>query len=68
MEGTMMLLLFSAFLVVVLYKMDCNEKKVKNDDQDIYETGFRDGMKWSEESFNNRKLNGKSKGIVRRIK
>lgn len=69
MEGAAMLLLFSAFLVVVLYKMDANEKQSKRDDQDAYEIGFRDGMKWSDESrekYQNRE--SKIKSIMRRIK
>ena len=69
MEGAMMLLLFSAFLVVILYKMDANEKQSKRDDRDAYEIGFRDGMKWSEESLNNVRIKGdKLKSIVKRIK
>ena len=51
MEGAMMLLLFSAFLVIVIYRMDQNEKQSKKDDKSIYEAGFRDGMMWSPESF-----------------
>lgn len=51
MEGAMMLLLFSAFLVVVLYKMDANEKKSTTDEKSAYEAGFREGMMWGEESL-----------------
>lgn len=50
MEGAMMLLLFSAFLVVIIYKMDVNEKKAKTDEKDLYQAGFmegiRQGMNW----------------------
>lgn len=50
MEGAMMLLLFSAFLVVIIYKMDVNEKKAKTDEKNLYEAGFmegiRQGMNW----------------------
>lgn len=38
MEGAMLLLLFSAFLVVIIYKMDVNEKN-------LYEAGFMDGVR-----------------------
>lgn len=50
MEGAMMLLLFSAFLVVIIYRMDVNEKKAKTDEKDLYQAGFmegiRQGMNW----------------------
>lgn len=50
MEGAMLLLLFSAFLVVIIYKMDVNEKKAKTDEKDLYQAGFmegiRQGMNW----------------------
>lgn len=50
MEGAMLLLLFSAFLVVIIYKMDVNEKKAKTDEKNLYEAGFmegiRQGMNW----------------------
>lgn len=45
MEGAMLLLLFSAFLVVVIYKMDVNEKKAKTDEKNLYEAGFMDGVR-----------------------
>ena len=50
MAGAMLLLLFSAFLVVIIYKMDVNEKKAKTDEKDLYQAGFmegiRQGMNW----------------------
>lgn len=50
MEGAMLLLLFSAFLVLIIYKMDANEKKAKTDEKDLYQAGFmegiRQGMNW----------------------
>lgn len=50
MEGAMLLLLFSAFLVVIIYRMDVNEKKAKIDEKDLYQAGFmegiRQGMNW----------------------
>lgn len=45
MEGAMMLLLFSAFLVVIIYKMDVNEKKAKTDEKNLYEAGFMEGIR-----------------------
>lgn len=45
MEGAMLLLLFSAFLVVIIYKMDVNEKKAKTDEKNLYEAGFMDGVR-----------------------
>lgn len=45
MEGAMLLLLFSAFLVVIIYKMDVNEKKAKTDEKNLYEAGFIDGVR-----------------------
>ena len=45
MEGAMLLLLFSAFLVVIIYKMDVNEKKAKTDEKNLYEAGFMDGIR-----------------------
>ena len=67
MEGAMLLLLFSAFLVVIIYKMDVNEKKAKADEKNLYEAGFmegiRQGMNWgvsreeSQQKFGLRKKN-----------
>ena len=66
MDGAMMLLLFSAFLVLVIYRMDQNEKKAGRQDDESYKAGFEDGMKWMTERSNNAG-NGKS-GILRRKK
>ena len=69
MEGAMMLLLFSAFLVIVIYRMDQNEKQSKKDDESIYKAGFRDGMMWSPESFEEwRDRGAKIKSIMKRKK
>lgn len=69
MEGAMMLLLFSAFLVIVIYRMDQNEKQSKKDDKSIYEAGFRDGMMRSPESFEEwRDRGAKIKSIMKRKK
>lgn len=69
MEGAMMLLLFSAFLVVVIYKMDQNEKQAHKDDKSAYEAGFRDGMMWSPESLEKGfKRADKIKSIMKRFK
>lgn len=69
MEGAMMLLLFSAFLVIVIYRMDQNEKQSSKDDKSMYEAGFRDGMMWSPESFEEWHEKGpKIKSIMKRKK
>lgn len=69
MEGAMMLLLFSAFLVVVIYKMDQNEKQSTRDDKSMYEAGFRDGVMWSPESLEaGRQRVDKIKSIMKRKK
>ena len=69
MEGAMMLLLFSAFLVIVIYKMDQNEKQSTRDDKSMYEAGFRDGMMWSPESLEvGRQRADKIKSIMKRKK
>lgn len=57
MEAIIMLLIFDAFLVLIVYKMDVNEKKAKTDEKNLYEAGFmegiRQGMNWgvSREEF-----------------
>lgn len=66
MEGAMMLLLFSAFLVIVIYRMDQNEKKASNDDDASYKTGFEDGMRWMHDRVSN--VKSEAKGILRRKK
>lgn len=69
MEGAMMLLLFSAFLVIVIYRMDQNEKQSTRDDKSMYEAGFRDGMMWSPESLEaGRQRADKVKSIMKRKK
>ena len=69
MEGAMMLLLFSAFLVIVIYRMDQNEKQSTRDDKSMYEAGFRDGMMWSPESLEaGRERVEKIKSIMKRKK
>ena len=69
MEGAMMLLLFSAFLVIVIYRMDQYEKQSTRDDKSMYEAGFRDGMMWSPESFEEWRDKGtKVKSIMKRKK
>lgn len=69
MEGAMMLLLFSAFLVIVIYRMDQNEKKSNTDEKSAYEAGFREGMMWSPESFEEWRDRGvKIKSIMKRKK
>lgn len=45
MESIVLLLAFSAFLVIVIYKMDVNEKKAKTDEKNLYEAGFIDGIR-----------------------
>lgn len=46
----LMLMLFVAFLVLLVYKMDIREKEAKYDQKDSYraglEEGFRQGMQW----------------------
>ena len=69
MEGAMMLLLFSAFLVIVIYRMDQNEKRSTRDDKSMYEAWFRDGMMWSPESLEDgRQRMDKIKAIMKRKK
>ena len=69
MEGAMMLLLFSAFLVIVIYRMDQNEKQSTRDDKSMYEAGFRDGMMWNPESLEaGRQRVDKIKSIMKRKK
>ena len=69
MEGAMMLVLFSAFLVIVIYRMDQNEKKSNTDEKSAYEAGFREGMMWSAESFEEwRDRGAKIKSIMKRKK
>lgn len=69
MDGAMMLLAFSGFLVLVIYKMDLNEKQANKDDKSMYEAGFRDGMMWSPESLEaGRQRMDKIKAIVKRKK
>lgn len=69
MEGAMMLLAFSGFLVLVIYKMDQNEKQSRKDDKSMYEAGFRDGMMWSPESLEaGRQRTDKIKAIMKRKK
>lgn len=45
MEAIIMLLIFDAFLVLIVYKMDVNEKKAKTDEKNLYEAGFMDGVR-----------------------
>ena len=66
MEGAMMLLLFSAFLVIVIYRMDQNEKKANRHDDDAYKSGFEDGMRWMTDRA--RGIESSSKSILRRRK
>lgn len=69
MEGAMMLLLFSAFLVIVIYRMDQNEKKSNTDEESAYRMGFHDGMMWSPESLEaGRQRADKIKSIMKRKK
>lgn len=69
MEGAMMLLLFSAFLVIVIYRMDQNEKKSNTDEESAYRMGFHDGMMWSPESLETgRQRADKVKSIMKRKK
>ena len=70
MEGAMTLLLFSAFLVIVIYRMDQNEKKKSNtDEESAYRMGFHDGMMWSPESLETgRQRADKVKSIMKRKK
>ena len=69
MEGAMMLLLFSAFLVIVIYRMDQNEKQSTRDDKYTYEAGFCDGMMWRPESLEEwRDRGAKIKSIMKRKK
>lgn len=69
MEGAMMLLLFSAFLVIVIYRMDQNEKKSNTDEESAYRIGFHDGMMWSPESLKaGRERVEKIKSIMKRKK
>lgn len=69
MEGAMMLLAFSGFLVLVIYKMDLNEKQANKDDKFMYKAGFRDGIMWSPESLEaGRQRVDKIKSIVKRKK
>lgn len=50
MEGAIMLMLLTAFLVFVVYRMDQNEKKSPREEDetlnDDYVRGFKDGMNW----------------------
>lgn len=45
MEAIIMLLIFDAFLVLIVYKMDVNEKKAKTDEKSLYEAGFMEGIR-----------------------
>lgn len=47
MEGVLMLLLFSAFLAVLVFKMDANEKKSEKEDdcKKAYMEGYQEGLK-----------------------
>lgn len=45
MEAIIMLLIFNAFLVLIVYKMDVNEKKAKSDEKNLYEAGFMEGIR-----------------------
>lgn len=50
MDGAVMLMLLTAFLVFVVYRMDQNEKKSSYEENDSlnqdYIRGFKDGMNW----------------------
>lgn len=50
MDGAVMLMLLTAFLVFVVYRMDQNEKKSSQEEDDSlnrdYIRGFQDGMNW----------------------
>ena len=50
MDGAMMLMLLTGFLVFVVYRMDQNEKKSSQEEDDSlnddYIQGFKDGVNW----------------------
>lgn len=58
MEAAIVLLVFSGFLVFVMYRMDQNEHKNDHEKnsyrdmlRDVYEEGFKAGRDWDNQQF-----------------